>query len=97
MYRPSPCWVTVALPVAPLSNVTLHVNVSPCSTATSLGHLALVTFADEVDRSALMPCSTWASSTVFGVALVAAPLPELPHPAVSAAAASAPAVNARNP
>src|SRR5256714_1048731 len=89
-----PSCVTVALPVAPLSNVTAQVNVSPFCTTTSVGHLTLVTVADEVDRSSLMPCSTCASSTTFGAALVAVSLLEFPQPAESAAIARAPAASA---
>ena len=85
MYLFAPCCVTVALPLAPLSNVTEQVNVAPFSTVTSLGHLALVTFADEVDRSSLIPCSTWASSTVFVAALVPVPSPESSQPADASA------------
>src|SRR3954468_9374894 len=89
VYLLAPCCVTVAFPVAPLSKVTVQVNVSPFCTGTSLGHFALVTFADEVDRSSVMPCSTCASSTVFGVALVAVPSLELPQPPERAPAAMA--------
>src|SRR3954453_13431899 len=94
-YFPAPFWVTVAFPVAPSLNVTVHENVSPCCTGTSLGHLALVTFADEVDRLVSMPCSTCASSTVLAVAPVAVPPLELPQPpAHSAPIAMAPAATA---
>src|SRR3954449_91935 len=94
VYLFRPCCVTVALPVAPLSKATVHVNVSPFWTGTSLGHLALVTFVVEVDRSSVMPCSTCASSTVFGVALVAVLSLELPQPADNAPTASAPMASA---
>src|SRR3954449_3648533 len=89
VYLFRPCCVTVALPVAPLSKVTVQVNVSPFCTGTSLGHFALVTFVDEVDRSSVTPCSTCASSTVLGVALVAVSSLELPQPADSADTARA--------
>ena len=90
-----PTWVTVALPVAPLLKVTLQVNVLPAFAWTSLGHLALVTFADPVERLSLMPCSTWASSTVaagVGVAVFAVASVESlpPQPELARARASAP-------
>src|SRR3954471_6388048 len=89
VYLFRPCCVTVALPVAPLSKVTVHVNVSPFWTGTSLGHLALVTFVVEVDRCAVILCAFGPSSTVCGLALVAVSSLELPQPAESAPTASA--------
>src|SRR3954451_14769973 len=94
-YFPAPCCVTVAFPVAPLSKVTVQVNVSPFCTATSLGHFALETFVDEVDRLVSIPCSTCASSTVFVCAPVAVPPLELPQPpAHNAPSATRPAISA---
>jgi hypothetical protein len=69
------------------------VNVSPDFALTSLGHFALVTLTDPVERLSLIPCSTWASSTVaagVGVAVLAVDFVESLPPQPGKAITSAP-------
>jgi hypothetical protein len=75
--------VTLTLPVAPLPQVAVQVNVPPFWTLTSLGHFTLVTSELEVESCCLIPDSTAESSTVrVGAELLDSAVPvseSLPH------------------